>query len=276
MCNNYDKIKIFIISFGIFANIYTSVYLPTVILDKRSKIMYNKLVIIWRCDLVNNSEEEIDLRQLFYLLVSNIKYIVMVTILSGVIAFLITAFFITPEYSSEVKLYVNNRTVESTESLTTNDISAAQQLVSTYVAIIQSDSMLEDVIEQTGIDYTPGEIREMMTAKAVNNTEVFYVSIQGENPIESAEIADEIARMAPTKLEEIVVGSSVKILDRAKINNKPVYPNVMLNTVIGTLIGFMVVCFAIIVKDVLDTKINTEEDIEKLTDLPIIGVISSF
>jgi len=225
--------------------------------------------------LINyNQEQEIDLRQLFQLLLSNIKSIILVTLLSGVIAFLISNYIITPEYSSTVKLYVNNRTAADTETLTTSDISAAQQLVGTYVAIIQSDSMLNDVIDEIGVDYTPSQIREMMSANSVNNTEVFYVTIQGEDSLEVAAIADEIAKISPTKIAEIVEGSSVKILDRAKVSNIPIYPNVKLNTAIGLLLGFMLVCLMIIVIDLLDTKINVEEDVEEITDLPILGVIS--
>jgi capsular polysaccharide biosynthesis protein len=223
-----------------------------------------------------NQEQEIDLRQLFGLLLSNIKTIIMVTVLSGLIAFMISNYIITPEYSSTVKLYVNNKTASNSETLTTSDISAAQQLVGTYVAIIQSDSMLKEVIREAGVDYTPSQIRDMMSASSVNNTEVFYVTIQGENPLEVAEIADEIAMISPTKIAEIVEGSSVRILDRAKVNNNPVYPNVKMNTAIGLLLGFMLICLLVIVIDLLDTKINTEEDIEEITDLPILGVISEY
>lgn len=224
----------------------------------------------------NNQEQEIDLKQLFYLLHSNLKIIILITILVGMITFLVSSYLITPEYSSTVKLYVNNKTIVNTESLTTSDISAAQQLVGTYVAIIESDLVLNDVIERAGVDYSPEQIRQMMTAGSINNTEVFYVTIQGENSMECAEIADEIAKISPTKIAEIVEGSSVRILDRAKVNNKSVYPNVGLNTAIGFLLGFVIICLVIIVSDLLDTKIKVEEDIEAITDIPIIGFITEY
>lgn len=192
------------------------------------------------------------------------------------ITFLVSSYLITPEYSSTVKLYVNNKTIVNTESLTTSDISAAQQLVGTYVAIIESDLVLNDVIEKAGVDYTPEQIRQMMTADSVNNTEVFYVTVQGENSMECAEIADEIAKISTTKIAEIVEGSSVRILDRAKVNSNSVYPNVGLNTAIGFLLGFVIICLVVIVSDLLDTKIKVEEDIEAITDIPIIGFITEY
>jgi capsular polysaccharide biosynthesis protein len=223
-----------------------------------------------------NQEQEVDLWQLLVLLRSNIKRIVIITILLGMTTFLVSGYLIKPEYSSTVKLYVNNKTIANADSLTTSDISAAQQLVGTYVAIIQSDSMLNEVIEQTGIDYTPGQIRGMMSANSVNNTEVFNVTIQGENPVECAEIADEIATISPTKIAEIVEGSSVKILDRAIVNNNPVYPNVRLNTAIGLLLGFVSICLVTIIRDLLDTKIKVEEDIEAISNIPVIGFIIEY
>ncbi|MBK5254206.1 MAG: hypothetical protein JJE03_07105 [Peptostreptococcaceae bacterium] len=224
----------------------------------------------------NNQEQEIDLRQLFYLLRRNQKAIILITILLGLVTFLVSNFLITPEYSSTVKLYVNNKTVTNADSLTTSDLAAAQQLVGTYVAIIQSDLVLNAVIEQTGVNYSPEQIKEMMTAGSVNNTEVFYVTIQGKNPLECAEIADEIATSSPTKIAEIVEGSSVRILDRAKVNDKPVYPNVKLNTAIGLLLGFVVICLVIIIRNLMDNKIKFEEDIEAVTEIPIIGVITEY
>ena len=221
-------------------------------------------------------EQEVDLRELLFFLWKNAAKILTVAILGGLIALILSTYVIEPQYASTVKLYVNNKTNASTEVLTSSDIVAAQQLVGTYVAIIESDSMLEDVAEYAGLSYLPGEIRSMMTAGAINNTEVFSVKIESGNAEESAKIANSIAVLSPEKITNIVEGSSVKVVDRAKISATAVSPNKKINVIIGMFLGAMLSGLFYMIVAFLDTNIRDEEDIKAITDLPVIGVITDY
>ena len=193
----------------------------------------------------------------------------------GVAALLITMFLIEPKYEATIRLYVNNRT-ESTNSVNSSDITAAQSLVNTYITIIQSDSALEDVISATGVPYTPGQLKKMLSAKAVNNTEVFSVSVTGTDPEECAKIDNVIAKIAPNKIAAIVEGSSVRVIDYAKTPVTPVAPSKTKNTVIAVLLGFIITYLIFVVLYLSDTTINEEDDIKDFCTLPILGIISDF
>ena len=164
---------------------------------------------------------EISLKSLLTGLLKRIWLILLIAFVFSAAAFLITRFAITPEYQATIRLYVNNKT-EDTDSVTQSDVTAAKSLVATYITIIQSNSVIDNVANSTDINYTNQKIRDMLSAKSVNGTEVFDVTITGESPEICAKIANRIADLAPNKISGIIEGSSVKIIDRAKVPTDPV------------------------------------------------------
>lgn len=219
--------------------------------------------------------EEIDLKELFLILWHRIWIIILVTILSGAVVFGFTRFLVKPKYTSSIKMYVNNSTT-SKANMSSSDIAAAQSLVDTYITIIQSDTLLTDVIGRSNSLYTTGQLNKMISARSLNNTEVFQVNVTSEDPNEAQALANSIADTAPEYLSDIVTGTSVKIIDRAKFSDVPTSPNILSNTMIGLVAGFMLASGLILLVSLMDTRIKTEQDLQRITDLPILGAISDF
>lgn len=218
---------------------------------------------------------EISIREAVSSLWAKKWVIVLSTIVCGLAVWAYSTYCITPQFQTSVRLYVNNRT-ESTTSLTSSDMTAAKSLVDTYITIIQSTSLLEEVAENTGGYYSPGAIRSMLSAGAVNNTEVFMVSITNSSPEEAAKIANAIADTAPDFIKNIVEGSSVKIIDRAPVPSYPISPNIYRNTAIGALIGLILSGLAALLIYIFDTTIYSEDDIKEFCVLPILSIFRDF
>lgn len=219
--------------------------------------------------------EEIDLKELFMILMDRIWLIIITTLLAGVLVFGFTKLFIRPQYTSSIKMYVNNTTGIKSDR-TSGDINAAQAIVDTYITIIQSDTVLNEVINRTQVPYTPGILHGMISSRSLNNTEVFQVNVTAPDPMEAATLANAVADTAPEFLTEIVSGSSVKIIDRPVINENAVSPNYLTNTMIGLVLGFMLAVGYVLLVSLMDTRIRTEQDLSKITDLPVLGAISEF
>ena len=75
-------------------------------------------------------------------------------------------------------------------SISSGELTAAQKLVDTYIVILRSRSTLNDVIKKSGVDYSYEEMREMVAASAVNNTEIFSISVTSEDKEEAERIAN--------------------------------------------------------------------------------------
>ncbi|MGN0294242.1 MAG: YveK family protein [Lachnospiraceae bacterium] len=175
---------------------------------------------------------------------------------------------ITPKYTASTTLYVNNTTgTDATTTITSSDLSASAKLVDTYAAIISSKTVLEQVKDRSEVDIDTGALESMISVSAINGTEVFNVSAETVNPKEAAGIANAIADIAPDQISEIVDGSSVKVVDYADIPTKI--------TLIGVFISFMISVIFILTRELLDTSIKSEADLETW-ELPILGVMPEF
>lgn len=219
--------------------------------------------------------EEIDLKELMMILLHRIWLIIGVTILAGALVFGFTRLFVKPQYTSSIKMYVNNST-SSKGNMSSADLSAAKSIVDTYITIIQSDTVLSDVISNAESDLTTSQLSQMISARSLNNTEVFQVNVTNPDPTDAYNLANSIADTAPDYLTEIVEGTAVKIIDRAKFNDIPVSPNYLQNTLIGMVLGFMLATGLVLLLSFMDTRIKSEQDLQKVSDLPVLGAISDF
>ena len=95
----------------------------------------------------NEKEIDIDLGKIFFMMKKRVIYIILATMVCAVVSGCITEFFMTPKYTTSCSLYVNNDpdNVSSIKRYNANDLTAAQQLVKTYIFVLTSDSFLEEV-----------------------------------------------------------------------------------------------------------------------------------
>lgn len=120
---------------------------------------------------VTNEEFEIDLLQLIKVLWQKAWVIVLSMILVGAIAFSYALFFVTPQYQANAMMYVNNSALSlggTSFSISSSELSAAKSLLDIYIIILKSRTTLEQVLDETGLEYTYKEFSEMVTAAPVN------------------------------------------------------------------------------------------------------------
>ena len=206
--------------------------------------------------------EELDLKRLIEILLKKIKLIIIITLICGIATFIVTRLFITPMYTATASIYVNNTKGMQSNRIDTADLSAAQQLVNTYIEIIKSDSVLGKVSSASGLGYSVKDIRKMMKASAVSETEIFQVAIENAEPEIAVKLVNTIAKVAPENISRFVEGSSVKIIDYAKIPTVPSSPNTLRNTIIGFLLGLVLSVAIVLLMELLDVRIKSEEDLE--------------
>lgn len=226
-----------------------------------------------------NKTRELDLRLLLLALMRKLWLIVLCAVIIGAAAFGYTKYFVTPMYRASVTIYVNNNRLNvegSTATLTTSDLSVAQRLVSTYVITLKSDRVLNKVAQELDVKLSASQIRGMISAEAVDNTEVFNVTITNADPALAAQIANAVAKVAPDEISEIVVGSSTKIIDYATVPKAPSSPNVMRNTALGAVIGIVLAAVIAILQELLDVRVREEQDVTRLSEAPILGRIPDF
>ena len=207
---------------------------------------------------MNNMEEDtIDLLELAKAIWKNILAIALVAVLVGSAAFGVTAFVIKPKYQATASLYVNNSSFSlgaTSFSISTAELSASNSLVSVYIYILNSRTTMEDVIKEANLEYTPEELSKMVSARGVNSTGAFEVTVTSTAPAEAELIANTIAKLLPDRNAEIVDGSSVRIVAYAIIPAHRSSPSMVKNTAMGILAGGFLAAAVVIVRFLLDDK----------------------
>ncbi len=219
---------------------------------------------------------EIDLMQILRALWNRAWAVILAAAIGAAVFFSYATFGIKPLYSSEALFYVNNSSfnVGSTSfSISASQISAAQDLVSTYLVILKARATLNDVIEEADLDYSYNQLKSMISASSVNGTEIFRVSVTSHDPKEAEQIANTIADILPSKIADVVDGSSVRIVDYAVIPTSKSSPDITTYTAIGMLVGLAVACAIVIILEITDTQIHSEDYLLESYDLPVLAVI---
>ena len=216
---------------------------------------------------------EIDLREMFKILLKRAWIVVLCAVIVGAAVLTYTVNFVTPQYKANVTIYVNNNSGKDGTYISSGDLAVALRLVSTYVNIIQSNTVLDKVIEETGLLLTTNQVRSMISAEVVEETEMFRVTVTTPNPQMSADLANAIAAVAPGEIAEIIEGSSAKIIDYARVPTGRSSPNYVTNTVLGALIGAVLAIIVILVQNMMDLRVRNEEELAKICSVPVLGVI---
>ena len=136
-------------------------------------------------------DDVLDLNYLFKVFKKHIIFIVLIAIVGGSAAFVVSNFLIEKKYTSQAMLYVENNQQQS-DSVNVNDINAAQKLVNTCQIIFKSNTMLENIIINLDLPYTKSQLDSMITAQSVNSTEVMSLKVESADPQEAQIIVNEL------------------------------------------------------------------------------------
>lgn len=227
-------------------------------------------------DIQKNEELEVDLGRVFHAVMDKAWLVAIVAFLSAAIVFAGTFFFVTPQYESAAMFYVNNSNLslgDATVSISSGDLSTSRNLVDSYIVILNTRETLMDVIDYSGVSRTYKEVKSMLSAAAVNETEIFQVKVTCPDPQEAERIANAIAYILPKRIGTIIDGTSARVAEAAVVPTTPCSPSYTKNTVVGFLLGFVLCVAVIVLREIFDTTIRVEEDIAQSCKYPILAAV---
>lgn len=220
-------------------------------------------------------EDEIDLLKLFKALWKRVWVIILAAIIGGGVMLAYTKILVTPQYKSSAMLYVNNSDLSvGNTKISLNDLTAAQSLIETYSVILKTRGTLEEVIKQAELPYTYGQLSNMITVGAVNETEIFSITVTDADPEEATKIANTIVEVLPDRISKIMDGCDVRTVDFAVVPSAKSSPNTTKNMMLGIIAGIVLSCAVIIVIELMDTKLHSEDYLlTQYPDIPLLAVI---
>lgn len=216
--------------------------------------------------------EEIDLREVFILIKNNIALILVATIVFGIAGFFVTKYLITPQYEASVNMIVNTKQ-ENTSAVSNDNITSAKNLVSTYAIIIKSNTVLNQVIDNLGLDIDYDTLQKKVTVTAVNDTQVMRVAVKDPDPYLAARIVRSISRVSPDVIVDSVEAGSCKVISQVDEPKTPVSPSITKNTSVAAILGLVISIAIVFVKYFFSNYIVDGDDVQKYLGIPVLGVI---
>lgn len=228
---------------------------------------------------MNDKNEMRDLRDTFDLLelIQQVKkylwIVILATFVMGCIGFMVSKYFIEPEYEAATTMIVNTKQ-DNTTVVTNDNITSAQNLVSTYAVIVKSNTVLEQVIRSLNLDMTYDELEDHVYVNAVDDTQIMRVAVRNSDRELAGKIVESISNIAPDIIVDTVEAGSCKVISKVKISSRPVTPNVKKNTLLMAALGFMLsIVFVVIMTLFRVKKIVDDNDVQKQIGLTVLGVI---
>lgn len=212
----------------------------------------------------------IDLVEVFGAIFQRKGLIILVTILFGIVGFLYSAFLATPLYNASAMMIVNSG--ERNDYVTQDQLNSAATLVETYSVIITSDTVIDDVVDNLGMEDTYNSTVRNISVAAVNDTQIMKITVTATDPQIALDVCEEITNIAPEVIVKTVKAGSVELVSKADTSWKQVSPNVKRNTAAALALGLLLSAAFVIIVSMLNNKVQGEGDL-KQADLAILGVI---
>ena len=224
-----------------------------------------------------NETLELDLREIGKTLLKRAWVIILCAALLGTAFFVYTVNFVTPLYQAKLNFYVSNGTGTSESGgVASNDLAVALRLVNSYIELLEDDVVLDQVSEKLNGQVTAKQLRSMISASVVGETEIFTVTVTSPNPQMSADIANALALVAPGTISGITSGGTATPVGTAKVPTGRSSPSYTTNALLGAVVGAALAAVGVVVAMYLDVHVKNEETLEKLTGVPILGMIPDF
>ena len=214
---------------------------------------------------------EIDLWEIFLVLIHNLALIVCVGIMMALGAFLFTQLFVTPVYESTTKIYILNK--QDNNAVTYSDIQLGTQLTKDYAELIQSRSVLEEVVQGMGLDLTYDEMLKKVAVTTPADTRILAITVTDTDPVQAMQMANAVREAASVHIMNVMDIQAVNVAETANMPMKKASPSVLKNTFIGGVLGVLLIVAVVLLRYLMDDTVKTPEDVEKYLQLSTLAVI---
>ncbi|MBR2133242.1 MAG: hypothetical protein IJ851_00860 [Eubacterium sp.] len=231
-----------------------------------------------------------NVQKLLMLVLKRWRLILIVALIGTMAAYFYTANFVDLTYTSTVEFLAYTQDAKQDLSDSTNasqtvsntsKMNYAIKMLSTYIELFQTNEFNQTVAEQlneeNGQNYSGGVIKGAVTIETVPDTAMFKITVTTKDADTSYQIAKQLETSIPEKMNNTnngLVGASVEDSARkATTSEKLGYPK---KCAIGFLAGAVLAIAFVILRDLLDVRIKSSDELSERYGVPILGTIPEF
>ncbi|WP_368863198.1 Wzz/FepE/Etk N-terminal domain-containing protein [Staphylococcus hominis] len=215
-------------------------------------------------------EDTLDLSKFLSALRKNLKLLILLPIIFVLISALITLFLMKPEYEANTQVLVNQK--EKNSQMMAQEVQSNIQLVNTYSEILKSPRIIDEVAKKDS-EFSSSEIKNMLNVTTQAESQILNVNVKSDSKKNAEKVANTIAKVFKSEMPDIMNVNNVTVLSSANGTAIKVSPKLANNLIIGFILGLFLAVVIIVLKELFDKRIRTEEDVEKELDVPVLGSI---
>jgi len=224
--------------------------------------------------------EEIDIKALINIIIRRWWILVGCAFVSTVLVGIWSYFVIVPVYQSYTTLFVGRNiavTANPNADLNYTELMAGTLLVKDYREFAKSALVTNEVTKQLNLQgVKSAQLASKISVDSKNDTRIIQITVENADPKLAKDIANKVAEVFTQKVVNIMKVENIQIIDSAQLPAAPVKPNKKLNVAIALLLGLMLGGGIVFLIEYLDNTVKTPEDVKKVTDLSVLGVIPVF
>src|SRR5699024_2401720 len=201
---------------------------------------------------------EFNINMVLTIIKKNLFSILFWIVLGGIVSSILTFSFITPKYSSDIDILVNQKA--NNEQVQYAAQQADLQVINTYKDVLTKPIILTpDLQEVKRIDNYQGNLGTLSNAIKVSNQTnslVITVTVTDKYAYVAADIANTIGKVFTKKVKKMMQVDNVAIVSSAKVKTKPVSPNKKLYIFVGIVIGLLIGVTIAFIKELTDKTVK--------------------
>ena len=160
-----------------------------------------------------------------------------------------------------------------TSQATLNDVNLNQKLVATYTEIVKSKLVLQQAIDELGLETSVNDLAKHVTVTAVEDTEILKITVEDGNKEIAAQIANKIADIFTKEIKNIYKLENVSALDVAQTPEGVSNNTTIRDGVIAFLISVFGISAIAFIVYYFDDTIKYNDELERKIKMPIAGKI---
>ena len=113
----------------------------------------------------------------------------------------------------------------------------------------------------------------MLTVTTQAQSQILNVNVKNGSKKDAEKVANDIASVFSKDMPKIMNVDNVSVLSKANGTATKVSPNLIQNLAIGLILGIIIAMMIVVLKELFDRRIRTEEDVKRELNIPVLGSI---
>lgn len=210
------------------------------------------------------------LLELLRLLRSNLKLVVILPVVFALIMCSYSIVAMVDNYTAEVSIYAlyKNENNGTGQDVTYSDLNASQMLANDFVELADDGQVQNKVAQMLGMedldDYK-------VSINSSTTSRVIKIDVTGADPERTAAVANALAKVVGDTAVDVMSLDAVNVISQAETPEVPSGPNRLMYVAIAFLAGLFIAVAIVVVRDMLNTTLRSDEEAEELLGVPVIG-----